>query len=696
MTPQFRTFGLAAVVLAVLGLSFAAPSLARQAAAPATAAGAAPPSAEDFGREAAIRGVNIAPDGKHIAAITSPDGKTAYVTIWRTDQPGSKPINLGCGPRSVCQSVRFIKNDRISVTVRQTWTSNLAYDGSGGGDADSGAVKRHLLLLYIVDLEGKSWRLPFGEVDPNKDEFSFLADDLPKDPKFVLVGRSTGAATDYYRVNVYTYATQKLFTGSDKFGSEQTDLNGEIRARQSLGYENGNAYIAQWIRHPVTKQWDEHFRWFAKDREPKEVVGFTADPNIIYVRSNAGRDKTAIYEYDITARKFVEVVFEHKLFDAGGVVQSNAAADYGRLLGFYYDAETTRVYWTDPRMKSLEKGLRQALGIKTVPMQWTDIATGEQTRYSTPDGADVVFVDWSDDMKYAVVAKTGPRQPSEYYMLTDSGQLSLLGKSRPWFDTTTLGDTRLIQYAARDGLMIPGILTTPRPEIYGPGPYPTIIHPHGGPWGRDNMSWDGAGWVQYFVARGYAVLQPQFRGSEGWGQKLWRAGDAEWGQKMQDDKDDGAKWLITQGIAAPDRIAMHGYSYGGYASMAAAIRPNGLYQCAVAGAGVASIDMFRERINRGRFGREFQRPTVDGLSPFAEAGKASIPVFLYHGDRDITVPISESERFAAALRSAGKPVKFLALKDMGHQSNLWEAGQIAEVLTAIDAYLRTDCGPGGL
>lgn len=687
MTPQFRSFCLAAMSAAILALGSAAPGQTQPASSPATAQAARPPSAEDFGREAAIRGVNISPDGKHIAAITSPDGKTPYVTIWRTDQPEKPPVHLACNERATCQGVSFIKNDRLLVTVRQTWTTTLTQGG--------GTQKRHLILDYITDIEGKSWRLPFGEsINEEIPATSFLLDSLPNDPRSILVGKRSpfSGSTDIYKIDVYTNAARRLYIGSEKYGEEQTDLDGEIRARQSVGFENGAVYLAQWIRAAGSSQWVEHFRWYAKDREPKEVVGFTTDPNIIYVRSNAGRDKSAVYEYDVAARKFLEPVFEHKLFDAGYPV----FARDGRVLGFRYQAETSRIYWTDEKMAGLEKGLRQAMGIKTIPVRWTDTATGEESRYATPDGVDIRIADWSDDMRYIVAVKTGPRQPAEYYLLTDGVKLTLLGKSRPWFDTTTLGDTRLVQYRARDGLMIPGILTTPRKEIYGPGPYPTIIHPHGGPWGRDSMGWDGSGWVQYFASRGYAVLQPQFRGSEGWGQKLWRAGDAQWGLTMQDDKDDGAKWLIAQGIAAPDRIAMHGYSYGGYAAMAASVRPNGLYQCAVAGAGVASVDRFRELINKNRFGREFQLPAVDGMSPIRETDKVSIPVFLYHGDRDITVPIEESERFVNALRSAGKPVKFLMLKDMGHQYILWEAGQTGEVLAAIDDYLRTECGPGGL
>jgi dipeptidyl aminopeptidase/acylaminoacyl peptidase len=280
--------------------------------------------------------------------------------------------------------------------------------------------------------------------------------------------------------------------------------------------------------------------------------------------------------------------------------------------------------------------------------------------------------------------------------MLSNGKLMLLGKSRPQIDPSTLGETRLIEYTARDGMIIPAFLTTPPKSVYGAGPFPAIVLPHGGPWARDNLDWDFSGWTQYFASRGYVVIQPQFRGSEGWGQKLWRAGDGEWGQKMQDDDDDAAKWLIANKFAAPDRIALHGYSYGGYTAFAGAVRPNGLYQCTIAGAGVAELANFKRLTFENRFQREFQNPTIAGLDPLSHAAQVSVPMLIYHGDRDQTVPIKESRNFSAALKAAGKPYKYIELPDMGHQFIFWSPDNQRQVLDAIDAYLKTDCGPGGL
>jgi dipeptidyl aminopeptidase/acylaminoacyl peptidase len=192
------------------------------------------------------------------------------------------------------------------------------------------------------------------------------------------------------------------------------------------------------------------------------------------------------------------------------------------------------------------------------------------------------------------------------------------------------------------------------------------------------------------------VLQPQFRGSLGWGQKLWRAGDAEWGQKMQDDLDDGAKWLVAQRLAAPERVAVHGYSYGGYAAYAAAVRPNGLYQCSIAGAGVAEPSNFNRDTYENRILREFQSPSIKGLSAMKEVSKIEIPLFIYHGDRDQIVPIKETIAMTGKLRGAGRTFKYLELPDMGHTINTWSPDNAKTVLETIEGWLKNDCGPGGL
>ena len=247
-----------------------------------------------------------------------------------------------------------------------------------------------------------------------------------------------------------------------------------------------------------------------------------------------------------------------------------------------------------------------------------------------------------------------------------------------------------VSYEARDGLEIPAFLTLP---AEGEAPFPAVVVPHGGPWARDFLGWDQ--WAQFLANRGYAVLQPQYRGSDGWGQTLWRAGDKEWGRKMQDDKDDGARWLAAQGIADAGRIAIFGYSYGGFAAMAASVRPDSPFQCAIAGAGLSELRSFDKVTYENPFQRQFQNPTIAGMSPLDHVRDATIPIYVFHGERDQRVPINQSEKFVRALKRAGKDVKYTEIVDLWHSLPWWPQHHFA-VLSSIEDYLANDCGPNGL
>jgi len=649
-----------------------------------------PPTAQAFARRPAIASVDVSPDGKHVVAVISPDGEKRVVALWTTADMDKAPFIIGSdNERADVVGAQFIKNDRIFVTTQQLRDFNPF-----SGQRERSFLQRSLVLT----LDGQPARnsLRFDGLNDTQQAVvgvGRLISDLPRDPQNIVVADPLRG--DKYRLNLYTGRAERIERGSERFSGEQADMNGEIRAKSQFDFDNGAAYIGQWLKNPDTGEWSEHFRYYARDRQPIEVVGFSNDPNIVFVSKTEGRDRSAIYEYKIRERQFGDIAFAHPLFDAGGVVRSRMAADFGEVVGFTYEGERSRTFYTDPSLDQAFKDLRQALNITTVPVSWTDIETGERSRFSVGDGADISLTATSDDRSVIIIVKSGPRVPPEYYILTD-GRVRLLGRAYPELQGAPLGETTLIQYEARDGLMIPAFLTKPDPAIYGAGPYPTIITPHGGPWARDNLSWDASGWTQYYAARGYAVLQPQFRGSQGWGERLWRAGDREWGRKMQDDNDDGARYLIAQGVAAPDRIAMHGYSYGGYASMMAAVRSNNIYQCAAAGAGPASIALFKKGTFNSRLLREFQHPTADGEDPIRRVNEISVPLFLYTGDRDTRVLPSESESMAAALRAAGKTVKLTILPDMEHTLNTWTPTNFANILTSVEDFFKNDCGPGGL
>ena len=668
----------------------AAAALSMVAVAPATVVLAqtpTPPPASAWAREAAMASVTLSPDGQHMAAIISPDGRQRAIAIWDLNNLNAEPFLVGTDARSEFIGVQFVKNDRLFVRTQQLSEYN-PFSGS--------PEQTYRYRTQMIDMEGNAIRTPQWDGLNERQQayvgFGQLLSPLPQDPTDILV---QGPRGDVFRLNTTTGAVSRAERGSDRFQSVVADLNGEIRGREEFILEGGQAYFGIQLKDPTTGQWAEHFRWSARDREPVSIVGFTNDPNTVLIQSTQGRDHAAIYEYNISTRQMGEPAFAHPFFDATGVIRSRDPAHYGEILGFSYGAERGRVYWLDSNLEQAEETLRAALGVQTESISWVDIATGQRGRFTTGDGADIEITSWSNDLSEMVVVKSGPSQPPEYYLI-QNGRARLLGRAYPEMDLSALGETHLIQYAARDGLMIPAFLTTPNPAIFGNGPYPTIVTPHGGPWARDDLDWDSTGWTQYFASRGYAVLQPQYRGSEGWGQRLWRAGDSEWGGRMQDDKDDGVRYLIERGIADPNRVAMHGYSYGGYAAMVAAVRPNGLYQCAVAGAGPSSLNDIRQDTYNNRFIREFQHPHLNGMSPIDHISEISIPIYLYTGDRDTRVEPAESERLYAALRNAGKPVTLRILPDMEHTGNTWTPANIEAVLTSVESYLRTECGPGGL
>ena len=678
---QLRKLMLAAASVAALAVAVPALPAAAQTA-------PTPPNAMAFAREPAMSSVTLSPDGRHMAAIVSPDGARRALAIWRTDRLDQEPYLVGSDERTELLSVTFVKNDRMFVTTQQLSNYNPF----------SGSVEQtYRYRTQLVDLEGNPIRIDRYEgLDERQADYvgvGQILSSLPTHPTDIIV--QDPLRGDVFRLNLQNGSMSRVERGSDRYGQYQADMQGNVRARIELVLEGGNAHLVQHIRHPDTNNWEEHFRWTALEREPVEIVGFTTDPNVILVSATRGQDRAAIYEYSIRDRSFGEPAFAHPLFPATGVVRSTAAADFGEILGFNYSGERGRTYWVDPGMEQAFNTLRAAMGVQDEPVTWVGIDDGVRRRFNVGDGADITIADWSDDRQQMVVVKSGPRQPPEYYLVQE-GRARLLGRAYPEIDANAIGETRLIQYAARDGLMIPAFLTTPPVHVYGEGPYPTIVTPHGGPWARDDLDWDTTGWTQYFAARGYAVLQPQYRGSDGWGQRLWKAGDREWGQRMQDDKDDGVRYLIEQGIAAPDRVAIHGYSYGGYAAMAAAVRPNGIYQCAIAGAGPSSLDLIRRRVFQSRIGREFQGVTLEGVDPIDHIDQVNIPVYVYSGDRDTRVIPAESERFAAALRNAGKPVTLRIFPDMEHTLNTWTPANFEAMLTSVEEYLRTECGPGGL
>lgn len=663
----------------------------------ATAAKPVPPTIEQLAAFPKMSSFSLSPDGKHLAALEA-RGEDRVILVWKTDALDKPPTAIG-SQRMKFQAVQFIKNGLLAVTMWQPF--DLRFDK---------VTKQFLSKLFITDLEGKNWNEPMPQARAlSKAEELRLAlsnptvlDTLPNDPDHVLLINDVGASSgDVFKVNVRTNRAERVQRSDDKVFGYGTDADGNVRTRLRGDVDGGGAYTAAEILEPATGRWVEHFKSYVKNRDRVEIVGFAPDPNTAFVLSNAGADKASIYEYDVPSRTRKETLFEHKLFDAGRPIMNRSktseAFKFGEILGVSYEGprgSAFDVMWTSPRMQALDKAIREALRLRQQKLAVTDPATGQTAEIDYDVEATYRLLAYNRDLSAVLFQASGASRPPETYLLRD-GKLLLLTRAWQDIDRTALGTTTLVYYKARDGLTIPALLTKPNAELCGPAPWPAVVHPHGGPWSRDDMNFDGSMWVPLMASRCFAVLRPQFRGSNGWGRRLWMAGDAEWGQKMQDDKDDGAKWMVDQGIAQKSRIAMFGFSYGGYSAMAAAVRPNGLYKCAIAGAGVSDIKKIWERFYTNPFFREAQAPTVKGLNPLDHADKLEIPIMVYHGDRDQIVPLEQSDWYVSKAKGAKRAVVYHEIADYAH-GPAWTRKIMADQLGHIERYLLKDCGGGGL
>jgi len=277
-----------------------------------------------------------------------------------------------------------------------------------------------------------------------------------------------------------------------------------------------------------------------------------------------------------------------------------------------------------------------------------------------------------------IIYSRSPIHPGTYYLRAgEEGTLTKISDTYPELDPTNLVGKRPVTYTARDGLAIRGYLTLPKGEREGP--LPAVIFPHGGPGTRDYLTFDL--WTEFLASRGYAVLQMNFRGSAGYGNKFYQAGLKGWGLEMQDDITDGTKWLIEQGIADADRICILGASYGGYASLMGAVKTPNLYRCAVSFAGVSDLRMLlhhswkftTKAFVKAQIGDPGKgRKRLIATSPVRQVERVEIPILIAHGDRDRVVLIQQSEAMVKALKKKGKDYEYLRLTHGDHNLSLQE------------------------
>ncbi|MBT8103667.1 MAG: prolyl oligopeptidase family serine peptidase [Gammaproteobacteria bacterium] len=614
-----------------------------------------------------INNVQVSPDGKYLGLMKIPtkDGNP-IIEVYETADLDKEPFRLNADPMEIT-NFYWVSDKDIVFTLRQKVRDRI--EGFNQGVYEN--------RLAVVDVIKKKMR----SFDESNAAIEHL---LPNKPSKIIIsfqeGEANGPASkikEAYRPRAYwefdlDRGTKKLLIrGKLALGNIQFDIDGRPYYAQGFDVKEGD-YVA-YSRWPGEKKWTEAARASEDSFETFNAVGLDPEkPRHWLMRMNNGDDKVGLWSYDTDNRKLDELIYRRKDADVYGVrYHSNRWKYPGKIVGVSYFKDKYRVEYFDE----------------------VEGATYKQLEELIPYSHYVNISSRSRDGNTMVVYNAGPRDPGTYYLLKD-GRFKTIGSRQPLLESEKLADVKYITYDSRDGRQIPAYLTVPN----GEGPFPLIVLPHGGPFVQETVIYDE--WSQMLANNGYMVLQPQYRGSLGYGLDFYMSAFMNGGQggyKMQDDKDDGALHLIEEGLADSDRVAMFGWSYGGYAALVAASRAKQIYQCVIAGAAVSDTNMqvnyYRFQM-RGAQRDEQLRMWDDSVAPIdeEEVAKVNVPMLLIHGDVDQRVPIDHARKYRKLLDKYNKNYKYLELEGADHFSNTLFFEHQIELYESMIDFLANDCG----
>lgn len=572
---------------------------------------------EDFFRTPDKAMARVSPDGTHLAWLA----------------PWERRLNVHVR-RLSDGATRRVTDARERDVAGFCWASDrrLVYARDRGGDEN--------YRLYAVDREGGE-PLDLTPFDGVKCD---LVDDLPDRDAEILfqMNRRRPEVFDAWRANVETGELTPVAENPGNVQAWIPDHRGRLRA----------AATTDGVRTAILAREEADGGWRAVAeydfKESAQPQCFTPDDRDLYVSTNVGRDRAAIRTLDLATGALGPVLFEHPVVDVAHAVYSRKKR---KLIAAAFETDRLEYHFFDEERAEVQRRIDEAL-------------PGRENR----------LVSLSRDETVGVVYSGSDRTMGSFHLWRAAdGTVEELFPVSPWLDEAAMAPMRPISYAARDGRTIRGYLTTPAGATEGPGPL--VVVPHGGPWHRDTWGFDPE--VQFLANRGYTVLQPNFRGSTGYGREFWEAGFGQWGRAMQDDVTDGVRWAIDAGVADPRRVAIYGGSYGGYAALSGLTVTPELYACGVSYVGVSNLftwiesippywklylDMLYEMVGHPERDADRFRAT----SPLFHVDRIRAPLLVAQGANDPRVPQRESDQIVEALRARGVEVEYLVKQDEGH------------------------------
>lgn len=556
-------------------------------------------------------------DGKYMAFLQPADGR----------------LNLFVKKAGEDEAVQITHATERDI-MGYMWKGNdrLIYVTDKGGDEN--------FHLYSVGIDGKDGK----DLTPFENTRAMLLDGLKevKDEMLVMLNKRDPRFFDVYRLNVRTGELQQAAENPGNITGWLTDHEGKIRIAVSSDGNNTSLLY----RTAEDKPFEPLLTTDYKDTF--SPVTFEADNKHLFVATNLDRDKIAIVRYDPEAKKVLETIYENDEADASNLIYSVKKKS---VLAAVYQTDKVYYKYFDKDFEQLMQTLERKSGGKSVSIQ--SISEDENT---------VLYRTFSD------------RTLGSYYSYDrKADKVEKIADIAPWLDESKLSEMKPVSYKARDGQTIHGYLTLPQGK--DPKNLPVIVNPHGGPWARD--SWGFNPEVQFLASRGYAVLQMNFRGSTGYGKEFLYLGNKQWGKAMQDDITDGVKWLIAEGIADKDRVAIYGASYGGYATLAGLAFTPELYAAGVDYVGPSSLFTLLDSLppywesERAKMYEMVGDPVKDKalleeISPLYHVDRIQAPLFIAQGANDPRVKKAESDQMVEALRSRGVDVPYMVKANEGH------------------------------